>query len=86
MPSSMFKDNNFQQQQQQPNFINKQPRKMHYVDISTDDTRDEDATKLIMNARKGLRKSNTKNLQDQEVRSGFNHSMVCLKLNRGCTA
>ena len=65
MPSSMLKDNNFQQQPQ-PYF---KPRKMHYVDISTDhDKRDEDASKLIMEARKGLRKSNTKNLQDQEVR------------------
>ena len=36
---------------------------MHYVDIDTQEPRDTDASKLILNARKGLRKAQTKNLQ-----------------------
>ena len=66
-PSISFPSNDFQQHQsrQEPVFKQYQPRKMHYVDIDTElDKRGEDAGQMILNARKGLRKANTKNLQE----------------------
>uniref|UniRef100_A0A7M5V4L1 Unconventional myosin-XV n=1 Tax=Clytia hemisphaerica TaxID=252671 RepID=A0A7M5V4L1_9CNID len=48
----------------------KQPIRKHYIDIDIDkehQKREKEASQVILDARKGLRKSNTKNLQEEKT-------------------